>query len=112
MANEILKVSDGTFTLTETEVKNQFYFYRNDGEVLKDIDREPMELYRAYIMNKMMNSEITEIVMNDIYSETSDDGKCIRLTVCEIGEKPTNNNNSTISKQPNLLQRLLHKIFK
>ena len=112
MANEFLAVSDGTFTLSETENKNQFYFYRNDGEVLTDIDREPMDLYQAYIMRKMMNGEITDIVMNNIYSETSDDGKCIRLTICDIGEKPVRNNNSTVSdKQPNFLKRLFHKIF-
>ena len=112
MANEFLAVSDGTFTLQETENKNQFYFYRNDGEVLTDIDREPMDLYQAYIIRKMMNGEITDIVMNNIYSETSDDGKCIRLTICDIGEKPARNNNSTVSdKQPNFLKRLFHKIF-
>ena len=113
MANEFLAVSDGTFTLSETENKNQFYFYRNDGEVLTDIDREPMDLYHAYIMRKMMNGEITDIVMNNIYSETSDDGKCIRLTICDIGEKTAINNNSTVSdKQPNFLKRLFHKIFR
>ena len=45
MANEFLAVSDGTYTLSETENKNQFYFYRNDGAVLTDIDMEPMDLY-------------------------------------------------------------------
>ena len=112
MANEFLAISDGTFTLSETENKNQFYFYRNDGNVLTDIDREPMDLYQAYIMQKMMNGEITDMVMNNIYSEMSDDGKCIRLTICDIGEKPVKNTNSTVSnKQPNFLKRLFHKIF-
>lgn len=112
MANEFLAVSDGTFTLSETENKNQFYFYRNDGGVLTDIDREPMDLYQAYIMRKMMNGEITDMVMNNIYSETSDDGKCIRLTICDIGEKPTSKSNSTVNeKKPNGFKRLLKKIF-
>lgn len=112
MANEFLAISDGTFTLSETENKNQFYFYRNDKEVLTDIDREPMDLYQAYIMQKMMNGEITDIVMNNIYSEMSDDCKCIRLTICDIGEKPPWNNNSTVSdRQPSFLKRLFHKIF-
>ena len=112
MANEFLAISDGTFTLSETENKNQFYFYRNDGNVLTDIDREPMDLYQAYIMKKMMNGEITDMVMNNIYSEMSDDGKCIRLTICDIGEEPVKNTNSTVSnKQPNFLKRLFHKIF-
>ena len=105
--------NDETFTLSESENKTQFYFYRNDGEVLTDIDREPMDLYNAYIMHKMMNGEITDVVMNNIYSETSDDGKCIRLTVCDIGEKTEKSNNSTVrdKKHPNLLKCLFHKIF-
>ncbi len=112
MANEFLAISDGTFTLSETEVKNQFYFYRNDGEVLIDIGREPMDFYNAYIMQKMMNGEITDMVINNIYSEMSDDGKCIRLTICKIGEKPVKSNNSTvIDKHPNFIKRLFHKIF-
>lgn len=112
MANEFLEVSDGTYTLLETENKNQFYFYRNDGAVLTDIDREPMDLYRAYIMRKMMNGEITDVVMNNIYSEMSDDEKCIRLTICDIGEKPARNTSSTANnKQPNFFKRLFHKIF-
>ena len=73
MANEFLAVTDGTFTLSETENKKQFYFYRNDGKVLTNIDREPMNLYQAYIMQKMMNGDIKDIVMNDIYSAMSDD---------------------------------------
>ena len=111
MTNEFLAVSDGTFTLQETENKNQFYFYRNDGEVLDDIDREPMDLYQAYIMQKMMSGEITDIVMNDIYSETSDDGKCIRLTICDIVEKPVHHKDSTVSKQPGFFKRIFHKIL-
>ena len=112
MANEFLAISDGTFTLSETENKNQFYFYRNDGNVLTDIDREPINLYHAYITQKMMNGEITDMIMNNIYSEISDDGKCIRLTICDISEKPVKNINSTVSnKQPNFLKRWFHKIF-
>lgn len=38
MANEFLAVTDGTFTLSETENKKQFYFYRNDKKVLTNID--------------------------------------------------------------------------
>ena len=111
MANEFQAVSDGTFTLQETENKNQFYFYRNDGDVLADLDREPMDLYHAYIMQKMMSGEITDMVINNIYSETSEDGKCIRLTICDICEKTANHNNSTVSTQPSFLKRIFHKVF-
>lgn len=109
MANEFL---DGTYTLVETENSNQFYFYRNDEEVLTDIDREPMDLYHAYIAKKMMNGEIKDMVMKNIRYETSTDGKCIRLTAYDIGEMTDNSNNSTVNqKQPGFLKRLFHKIF-
>ncbi len=112
MTNEFLAVSDGTYTLSETENKNQFYFYRNDGAVLTDIDREPMDLYQAYIIQNMMNGGITHVVMNNIYSEMSDDKKCIRLTICDFGEKTERNTSSTATnKNPNFLKHLFHKIF-
>ena len=93
--------------------ENQFYFYRNDGNVLTDIDREPMDLYQSYIMHKMMNGDITDVVINNICLETSDDGKCIRLTIYDIGKELAKNTNSTVSKKrPNFLERLFHKIFR
>lgn len=88
MSREYLGISDGTYTLRETDVPYQFYFYRNDGDVLGDVEDEPMDLYHAYIMNKMMTGEITEMVMNNIRSQLSSDGKCIRLLVAPIGEEP------------------------
>jgi len=112
MANEFLTVSNGIFTLSETENKNQFYFYRNDGEVLSDIDREPIDLYQAYIMQKMITGEIRNMVMNNIYSEMSDDGKYIRLTIYDIGEKTTNGNEVIVEKKESFFKRLLNKIFK
>ena len=111
MANKFLAVSDGTFTLQESENKNQFYFYRNDGEVLTDVNEELMDLYHAYIFQKMVNGEIN-MVMNNIYSEISGDGKCIRLTISNIGEKLERDQNSTVSDKPSgFMKRLLHKIF-
>lgn len=82
MASEFLTISDGTFTLSETEIKDQFYFYRNDRKVLTDIEDEPMALYQAYLVRKIMNGEVADKIIHHIYSETSDDSKCIRLTVC------------------------------
>lgn len=113
MANEFLAISDGTFILSETENKNQFYFYRKDEKVLADIDEKKlMELYRAYLMHKFETGEITDMVVNNIYSQKSKDEKCIRLTICDIGEKFDENTNSIVkNKQPNFLKRLLYKIF-
>ena len=117
MAKELKALSNGEFTLAETEVENQFYFYRNDGGVLGEVDRLPMEFYQEYIMRKMMEGEVTDIVANNILFETSNDGKCIRLTVSDIGEEPKPKNVSVeeyktrkIAK-PNFFKRMLKKIF-
>lgn len=110
MENGVLAISDGTFTFSETKNKNQFYFFRNDGEVLTDISREPVDFFQAYIAQKMMTGEITEIVMVNFLTEISEDGKCLRLTVSDIGEEP--NNSTANKKQPGFFARLLKKIFK
>lgn len=103
-------LSNGEFTFAETDVKNQFYFYRNDGEVLGEVDRLPMDFYQQYIMKKMMDGEITEMVMNNILFETSDDGKCIRLTVSDIGETPKAEEKPK-TKKSNFFKRIFKKIF-
>jgi len=112
MTKEFLAFSDGTYTLSETEVENEFYFFRNDGGVLSDITDEPLDFYHTYIMKKMMDGEITDMVMKNIYSQMSTDNKCIKLTVYEYGESPLDVDNSTvIEKKPNFFKRMLNKIF-
>jgi len=111
MANNFYAISDGTYTLQESDNPNQFYFYRNDGKVLTDIDREPMDLYHAYIMNKMMNGEITDMVMNNIYSQMSSDHTTIRLTISDIGEDPVPRESSASHEKPSFWKRLFKKIF-
>ncbi len=106
MSNELKAMTDGTFTFAESEDPNVFYFYRNDGEVIGDVGRTPMDFYQNWICTKMFNGEITEVVMNDICFETSVDGKCIRLTVSGIGECKAK------QKQPNFFKRLFSKLFK
>lgn len=81
MSNELKAMTDGIFTFAESKEPNVFYFYRNDRKVIGDVGTIPMDFYHNWICNKMFNSEITEMVMNNICFETSDDGKCIRLTV-------------------------------
>ena len=106
MSNELKAMTDGTFTFAESEDPNVFYFYRNDGEVIGNVGRMPMDFYQNWICTKMFNGEITEMVMNDICFETSDDDKCIRLTVSGIGERKSK------QEQPNFIKRLFSKLFK
>ena len=83
MGRKYLSVTDGTFSLSETDVKNQFYFYRNDGGTI-DVDvlsKEPMDLYQAYIIRQMMTSQMNlAVTWKDIELELSDDRKVILLT--------------------------------
>ena len=106
--NEFKAVSDGTFILSESKNENQYYFYRKDGKVLTDIDREPMEFYQALITRKMMDGDIPAMFMaNNLYSEMSADGKVIRLTVYDIDKDP----NLHIKKKPNFIKRLFNKML-
>lgn len=125
MAKELFALSDGTFSLSETEVENRYLFYRNDGGVIGDVGRMPMDFYQKYIVHKMMSGEITDIVMKDISFDTSYDGKFIRLTVYEIGESPErkDQDSNVVEKsesqlvqneeqpKPNVFKRILKKIF-
>lgn len=114
MAENYNAITDGTYVLSESDVPNQFYFYREDHEVLTDIDHEPMDLYHAYIFQKMIDGEISGTYMGNICFEYSDDNKCIRLTVTSIGDSPTGivNNSACKNKKPNFFKRWLNKIFK
>ena len=85
MPGKLMTFSNGEYTFAETEVKNQFLFYRNDGGVIGDVGRLPMDFYQNYVCTKMFNGELTEMVMKNIYFETSTDGKCMRLTAVDIG---------------------------
>ena len=113
MKKEFLTISDGTFTLQETESEKQFLFYRNDDDVLKDITDEPMDFYQHYIMKKMIEGEINDAVFSNIYTEISDDGKCIRLTVTQITgvEEPSKKKKAIKKKKPNFFKWLVKKIF-
>ena len=88
MAEKFNAITDETYVFIEGDKPNQFFFYRKDGEVLGDIEHEPMDFYHAWVMEKMMSGEIEGMVANNILSELSDDGKCMRITVKEIAKGP------------------------
>ncbi len=104
---ELKSFSNGTYVFQETENENQFYFYRVDGEVLGEIDREPMEMYQNYICMKMFEGDMApQIIANNIRFDTSDDGKCIRLTTFAFGEK-----NPIEQQKEKRIRKLVKTIF-
>lgn len=114
--NKVRAVSDGTYTLSETENENQFLFYRNDEGELGEITNEPMDLFQAYIMNKMMFGEISGMAMYNFYCEISESGKYLRLTVSDMEVKSEDDseetsNPNTNKKHVSFLKRLFNKIF-
>lgn len=58
MANEFEKLSDGTFTLFETEKPNEFHVYRNDRKNLTDLDDVPKEIIHLYNLYLGMQPKI------------------------------------------------------
>ena len=115
MADDYNAISDGTYVLCETDVENQFMFFRKDEQVLTEIiDDELMDLYHAYLARKMFDGEIAaEPFMGNVCLEMSDDRTCIRLTVNPIGQAPTGLKSTSVanSQKPNFLKRWLQKIF-
>lgn len=79
MDKELKAFTDGTYVFQETEEKGKYFFYRKDGEALKDIDHEPMDMYRSYLCLKMMSGEIEFSVFGNVNYKISNDGKCMLL---------------------------------
>jgi len=123
MDKQYVAVGNGEFILSETDVKNQFLFFREDGGVLGEVGRIPMDLYQDYIAHKMLSGGISGIVMHNICFETSVDGKYIRLTVLGMDDNEETPklilnddvketaSRSCEKRQPNFLKRLIKKIF-
>ena len=118
MAQEFLAITDDTYTFTESDDEKVFYFYRNDEEKLGNVGRIPMDFYQAYIARKMMDENILTPIFGNLRFETSSNEKIIRITVVDYKELPevekdsTNNQKPPELKQPNILGRLFHKIWK
>ncbi len=106
MANEPSTLTDGIFTLAESNDPNVFYFYRNDGEVIGDVGRIPIDFYQDWICVTMSNGKMPEKVFDYPCLETSDDGKRIKLTVSGIGERKVQD------EKPKLFKVLFSKHFK
>jgi len=101
MSEKCYGITNGTYTLQETGEQGKFHFYRNDGKVLEqDVGRMPIELYQAFITNKMFKGEITEIVaMNVYYDRRSTDGKAILVEAYEPGTEPWKDNSKEGEKK-------------
>lgn len=83
MPKELTVVTNGTYTLEETKEENQFYFFRNDHGVLKDVGTLPLEMFSRYLIQKVKEGEINEVYDGEIYFELSTDGTVMRLTASE-----------------------------
>ena len=111
MANEFLAVTDGTFTLSETKMKNQLYFYRNDNEVLNDCGGNLNDLLHVYLIQRMVEGQKDRMAVSNIQYEMSDDNKCIRVTAAGINEQRKGSENSNVVKKPNFFTKFLKKLF-
>ena len=122
MSKELQELTDGRYTLKETGVENQFFFFRNDNEVLENVGTNIiMELFGKYLIEKIQKGEIQQSVYEGKMSfEISNDGKIIRLT---FFENPVNKPNLRIVKgeekestntgkqRPNFFKRVTRKLF-
>lgn len=84
---ELKTLSDGEYVFAETKIKNQYHFYREDGQKLGEVGNIPMDMYRNYMCMKMFEGGVTNMVANNIRFDTSDCDTCIRITTFALGEK-------------------------
>ena len=89
---EELCLTDGTYNFCETEVSNQFYFWRVDGKQLGHVGEIPVLMYEQYLQIKKPDSKIK--ISNIIFDKSSDD-KCTRITFYHL--ELVNNMDSELS---------------
>lgn len=111
MSDKLLsQVCDGFYVFTETSEENVFEFYRVDEQVLVGITTEPMDMYKYYIMQKMMSGKIKKVVANNIRMDYSVDGTSIRLVTYAIGEKDPVEQEYK-KQEGNAIKKLVKSIF-
>ena len=84
MEKVVLAVSRGIFSLTETDKENVLYFYRNDGGMLGDVGRIPMELYQLYLDEKRRDEPNFGIERHRVEMHASPYGQVLSLHICPI----------------------------
>ena len=96
MSERKIAFTDGTHTFAETGVKNEFYFYRNDRNVLGKMgSNDVMFFFSQYLLKKVDEGEIQDVYAGEINFEISTDGKCIKMIVAD---KPARKPNLRIVK--------------
>lgn len=116
MAQKLLELTNGVFTLKETEVESQLIFFRNDNEVLKNVGTNNiMELFSKYLLERFPEGRIQQSVYEckmrfEMRFEISTDGKIITMTV-------KNKPNLQIVKskdttRPNIFKKLINLFAK
>ena len=126
MPKELQELTDGTYTLAETKVENQFFFFRNDHQVLGNVGLSPVELFSKYYIEKSQKEGIQKSGYEDKIRfkfsecEISKDRTIIRLTVSDNLEKNPNlrivkggeKESPNATKQwPNFFKRVTRKLF-
>lgn len=122
MPKELLKITDGTYTLEETGKENELFFFRNDKEVLGDVGQIPFKLFSRYIVEKVTKGEFQgNRYQMKIHSDISSDGKVIRLTISDdstecpklrivkSGETEPSSKPKTQQPKPNFFKRIFRK---
>ena len=86
MCKEVLVITDGTFSLSETDQTNIMSFYRNDGEMLGDVGNIPVLFYKMYLDERKKIE--TDFSYDGCIIEIlhSNHGKTLRLNIFSVEE--------------------------
>ena len=83
MDPKLQELTDGTYTLKETEVENQYLFFRNDHQVLGNTGSAYIYLFARYFNEKFSDGNEKKDVsyIGEMSFEISRDCKVLRITV-------------------------------
>jgi len=78
---QYVTITDGTYILSETDLKNEFLFYRKDGGVLGNVGRIPMDMYEWRMYQNAVYYNINEPIIESIIFERSRDDTVLMMTI-------------------------------
>ena len=83
MSKKLTGVTNGEYTLEEIREGEEFWFFRNDNGILRNIGTLPVEMYARYLVQKMNEGEIDNGYTRELNYELSVDGKVLKLMLSE-----------------------------
>ncbi len=109
MKNDMILISNGIYTLKETENESQFCFSRNDGRPLQEIGQKPLEFYYAYLVKQLVNKQVSDTIKCSVSVELVEGCRYAIISarpIVELKEKKP-----IRQRKMNIIEKLYWKLF-